>query len=60
MSPDYVLEHGFQDGLQNPLYNSTGYSPKKEGFGLSVGNDSLIQFFPFSVLTADKELLYFS
>lgn len=49
MSTDYVLEHGFQDGLQNPLCNSTGYPPKKEGFGLSVGNDSLIQLFPFWV-----------
>lgn len=54
MSADYVLEHGFQNGLQNPLCNFTGYPPKKEGFGLSVGKDSLIQFSPFSVLTADK------
>lgn len=60
MSTDYALEHGFQDGLQNPLCNSTGYSRKKEGFGLSIGNDSLIQFFPLSVLTAVKEFIYFS
>lgn len=49
MSTDYVLENGFQNGLQNSLCNFTGYPPKKEGFGLSVGNYSLIQLFSFWV-----------